>query len=69
MWDPDPEKGQLKPSPLLLVATTDGVLRFFTFSHSQKALSHQIVAPPIPYPPPDRASGPSFTLVVALLFW
>jgi hypothetical protein len=63
VWDPDPEKGQLKASPVLLVATSDGVLRFFTFSHSQKALTQQIVAPPMEYSLPAPLPGPLARLV------
>jgi hypothetical protein len=55
--DPNPEKGPLKPSPVLLVATTDGVLRFFTFSSDRAATSEQLASdaweyPPLTQPPP-----------------
>ena len=44
---PDPEENLLPPGPLLLVATSDGALRLFTFSHTGKP-TDGIVAPPLP---------------------
>ena len=41
----DPEKDDLPASPVLLVATVDGVLRFYTFSHTSRA-SGRLVQPP-----------------------
>ena len=58
----DPEKDDLPASPVLLVATVDGVLRFYTFSHTDRA-SGRLVQPPRSVPPtaPELlASGVSF---------
>ena len=44
---PDPEKPLLPPSPLLLVATSDAQLRFFTLAHLSRT-TEGIVAPPLP---------------------
>lgn len=44
---PDPEAPPLPPAPLLLVATSDGALRLFTFSHAQRP-TEGLVAPPLP---------------------
>ncbi|KAK9835807.1 hypothetical protein WJX74_008389 [Apatococcus lobatus] len=41
----DPEKDDLQASPVLLVATVDGILRFYTFSHTDKT-SGRLVQPP-----------------------
>ena len=43
----NPEKDDLPASPVLLVATVDGILRFYTFSHTEKA-SSRLVQPPRP---------------------
>ena len=45
---PDPEASALAPSPVLLVATSDGALRLFTFAHMTKP-TEGIVAPARPY--------------------
>ena len=44
---PDPEAPPLPPAPLLLVATSDGALRLFTFSHTGQP-TQGVVAPPLP---------------------
>ena len=45
----NPEKEDLPASPVLLVATVDGLLRFYTLSHAEKA-SARLVQPPRPVP-------------------
>ncbi len=44
---PDPEASALPPSPVLLVATSDSALRFFTFAHMTKS-TEGVVAPALP---------------------
>lgn len=44
---PDPEAEPLPPAPLLVVATSDGALRLFTFSHASRP-TQGIVNPPLP---------------------
>lgn len=44
---PDPESPPLEASPVLLVATSDEVLRFFTFGHLSK-FTKGLVAAPLP---------------------
>ena len=46
---PNPEQEDLPASPVLMVATVDGILRFYTFSHVDKA-SARLVQPPRPVP-------------------
>lgn len=41
----DPEKDDLPASPVLLVATVDGVLRFYTFSHTDRASGRLVQLP------------------------
>ncbi|KAK9903379.1 hypothetical protein WJX75_004370 [Coccomyxa subellipsoidea] len=45
---PDPEASALAPSPVLLVATSDGALRLFTFAHMSKP-TEGLVAPAHPF--------------------
>ena len=45
---PDPEASALAPSPVLLVATSDGALRLFTFAHMSKP-TEGLVAPALPF--------------------
>ena len=48
---PNPEKGNLPPSPVLIVATSDGQLRFFTLGSTAEA-DAGIVQPRRPVPEP-----------------
>ena len=52
--NPNPEKGDLPPSPVLVVATSDGQLRFFTLGCTDATLP-PTVHPPTPAPPITRA--------------
>ncbi len=45
---PDPEASALPPSPVLLVATSDGALRLFTFAHMTKS-TDGVVSPALPF--------------------
>lgn len=43
----DPEEDPLPPAPLLVVATSDGALRLFSFSHASRP-TQGIVRQPLP---------------------
>ena len=48
---PNPEKGDLPPSPVLIVATSDAQLRFFTLGCADESAA-VVVHPPQPVPQP-----------------
>jgi nuclear pore complex protein Nup214 len=67
VWGPDPEAPPLPPAPLLAVATSDGALRLFTFSHRERP-TQGIVAPALPlrHTPPILAQP---AVQVGLQIW
>ncbi|KAK9815356.1 hypothetical protein WJX72_002240 [[Myrmecia] bisecta] len=52
-----PEHGSLPPAPLLLVATSDGVLRLFTFGSVRRDMRGLVQAPLPLLPPPPGMPG------------
>ena len=55
---PDPEHGMLPPQPILLVATSDGALRLFTFA-SQRRSAEGVTRPALSYDDAPRPLVPA----------
>ena len=55
---PDPEHGMLPPQPILLVATSDGALRLFTFA-SQRRSAESVTRPALSYDDAPRPVVPA----------
>ena len=59
---PNPEKVPLLGAPLLLIATSDGVLRFYRFGSTTKGIQGVITAPKILPPAPCKpVSSPGWS--------
>ena len=66
---PDPEHGMLPPQPILLVVTSDGALRLFTFAKQQRS-ADSVTRPALSYddaPCPAAPAAAAQVCVISLL--
>ncbi len=64
---PDPEHGMLPPQPILLVATSDGALRLFTFA-SQRRSAESVTHPALSYNDAPRPVVPAVAAQVCGIY-
>ena len=64
---PDPEHSMLPPQPVLLVATSDGALRLFTFAKQQRS-ADSITCPALSYDDAPRPVAPAAAAQVRVIF-